>query len=387
MNKLLKGVWIAAALSMPLSGQADWSIKTIGIVGSSGSVNGINDAGQVVGSYRAANDFLHAFVTGPNGEGINDLSTQIGDYFSYSYGINNSGQVVGFVQGRGFITEHNGENVTYVSNLMGDSYYSYATDINDAGQVVGRATSTDGRYHAFVTGSDGVGMTDLGIFGTGNFSTATAINNAGQIVGYSHTTVSDGLDTLNRGHAFLAESNGAGITDLGTLGGRKYSIANDVNDSGQAVGFSYSTYGNYFAFITAEDGANMTYLGTLGGDYSVAHGINNAGQVVGWSYTSDNLLHGFFYNQGAMTDLSVLDIVLAAGWTNIIPQHINNNGQIVGTGILDNVEQAFMISFNPDTDFNSQPVHLPVPEPETYAMLLVGLGFIGFMARRKKFNG
>jgi hypothetical protein len=29
----------------------------------------------------------------------------------------------------------------------------------------------------------------------------------------------------------------------------------------------------------------------------------------------------------------------------------------------------------------------PVPEPETYAMLLVGLGLLGFTARRRKFTG
>jgi hypothetical protein len=28
-----------------------------------------------------------------------------------------------------------------------------------------------------------------------------------------------------------------------------------------------------------------------------------------------------------------------------------------------------------------------VPEPETYAMLLAGLGFVGFMARRKRRSG
>ena len=28
----------------------------------------------------------------------------------------------------------------------------------------------------------------------------------------------------------------------------------------------------------------------------------------------------------------------------------------------------------------------PVPEPETYAMILAGLGLMGFMARRRKQN-
>jgi hypothetical protein len=39
------------------------------------------------------------------------------------------------------------------------------------------------------------------------------------------------------------------------------------------------------------------------------------------------------------------------------------------------------------TDIITDTVVSPVPEPETYAMLLVGLGLIGFMARRReKFN-
>jgi hypothetical protein len=37
---------------------------------------------------------------------------------------------------------------------------------------------------------------------------------------------------------------------------------------------------------------------------------------------------------------------------------INNNGQVIAMGVI--------------------------PEPETYALLLAGLGLVGFMARRKK---
>jgi hypothetical protein len=29
----------------------------------------------------------------------------------------------------------------------------------------------------------------------------------------------------------------------------------------------------------------------------------------------------------------------------------------------------------------------PVPEPETYAMMLMGLGLMGFVARRRKIDG
>ena len=65
---------------------------------------------------------------------------------------------------------------------------SAATGINDAGQVVGYSNTATGDYHAFITGPNGVGMTDLsslavnlpdGITFVGG---AKAINNHGQIL-------------------------------------------------------------------------------------------------------------------------------------------------------------------------------------------------------------
>ena len=38
---------------------------------------------------------------------------------------------------------------------------SHAHGINDAGQVVGYAYTAEGFKHAFITGPDGAGMTDL----------------------------------------------------------------------------------------------------------------------------------------------------------------------------------------------------------------------------------
>ncbi len=70
------------------------------------------------------------------------------------------------------------------------------------------------------------------------------------------------------------------VTDLGDLpGGEDYSVAWDINDSGQIVGHSWSNTGRY-AFIW-ENGV-MTDLGGLPGedDFSEASGINNFGQVV-----------------------------------------------------------------------------------------------------------
>ena len=68
----------------------------------------------------------------------------------------------------------------------------YAYGINDAGQVVGESDTAAGAHHAFITGPNGVGMTDLGTLG-GDYSLAYGINDAGQVVGESNTAAGAGM--------------------------------------------------------------------------------------------------------------------------------------------------------------------------------------------------
>jgi len=256
---------------------------------------------------------------------------------------------------------------------------STASSINDSGQVIGFSTTDDGYNHAFITGTNGVGMTDLGTLG-GTSSTASSINDSGQVVGYSTTGV--GND-----HAFITGPNGVGITDLGTLGGT-FSRASRINNSGQVVGSSTTGVGNdHHAFITGPNGVGMVDLGTLGGTLSIASSINDSGQAVGYStvFGNSSELYSFIYSNGGMSNLSLLTTVVEGGWTHILASDINNNGQIVGAGYHDGRLEAFLLSFSPDTVFpfiTTAPV--PVPEPEAYAMMLAGFSLLGFLAHRRK---
>ncbi|MXS82168.1 hypothetical protein [Nitrosomonas oligotropha] len=171
MNKkiILAAAFIASVL--PNLAMA-WSIKSLGIFdGASSDAYGINNSGQVIGYYYHVDSAsLRPFITGPNGEGMSDLGTLGGRGLTFSY------------------------------------------DINDSGQVVGHSSSLDNRDHAFITGPDGVGMADLGTLG-GLDSFAHGINNSGQAIGDSWTT------SPYTTHAFITGPNGIGMTDLGTLGG------------------------------------------------------------------------------------------------------------------------------------------------------------------------
>ena len=170
----------------------------------------------------------HAFLWTATG-GMQDLGT-LGGTFSQAYGINASGEVVGY------------------SSLAGDSV-----------------------YHAFLWTASG-GMQDLGSLG-GTNSEALAINTRGQIVGY--TTSKSGGNTIY--HAFLWTSGV--VRHLGTLGGAS-SIANSINDSGVVAGYSNLSANKSDAFVwTLSSG--MQDLGRLAGSWSAAFGINNSGEVAG----------------------------------------------------------------------------------------------------------
>ena len=102
----------------------------------------------------------------------------------------------------------------------------------------------------------------------------------------------------------------------------------------------------------------MTELGTLGGFGNIAYGINDAGQVVGYSYTA-GVEHAFITgpNGVGMTDLNSL--VSLPGGVLTDATEINNLGQVAAT--------SFSV----------------IPEPQTYALMLAGLGLVGFIARRR----
>jgi probable HAF family extracellular repeat protein len=346
-------------------GQVQYTVTDLGTLfsGTYSDAYGINNSGQVVGVSSTIRDsYGHAFLY--SGGVMTDLLGESPLVISFAYGISNSGLIVGTngSGGNGFGGQaflYSGGSMQNLGYLPGATI-SDAYAINDSGQVAGSAWTgeygTSIRAFLFSGGS----MQDLGPFpGNGGGTSAGGINNSGQVVGWFYSNSS--------AHAFSYD--GGVMTDLGTLGGLG-SIATGINNSGQVVGAADTSSGVKDAFLFSN--GTMQDLRTLAAPYnysSGALGINNSGQIVGWSETISGSDDAFVYENGSMEDLNDL-IPSNSGWTLTEPNAINDKGQIVGQGVYQGQDVAFLLT--------------PVPEPTTLTLLgsaLLGLGVV-YLRRR-----
>ena len=145
-------------------------------------------------------------------------------------------------------------------------------------------------------------------------------------------------------------------------------FSRSINDSREIVGYAHITGNTHVHAFLYHDGT-ISDLTPAFPDDSWAWDINNAGQVVGTISMTSIGSHAFLYSNGVLTDLNSL-LPLDSNWSLIHARSINDAGQIAGEGFLNGEFHAFLLS--------------PVPEPKIYAMLLVGLGFLGFMVLNRK---
>ena len=188
---------------------------------------------------------------------------------------------------------------------------SFANDINDDGIVVGRyGDYPDARAYTWQNGV----WQDLGALDGDSRSEALAINNQNVIVGRSSTSSSE--------HA--VRWVGGQIEPLGSLGGAGAdSVAYDVNELNQVVGWSEISPGGEKRGFLWEADANMISLSPL---YE-AVSINDSTQILGGIDFTVFEQHAAIWHNGAYVDLGTL-----TSGTDTHGREINNAGQAVGYG-------------------------------------------------------
>lgn len=293
-----------AAITALAAPNKDWSIVSLGALPSHPAFSvaeSINNAGDIAGWSNIFDPTINAnrsFAVRWENGAIENLGQGI------AFSVNQHGHIAGSIEHIGAAILEDG-----IWNPISRNGAPFAINKFDAvaGWLLG------GQTHAYLY--DNGMLLDLGTLAGGS-SVGTSLNDRGVVVGYSNSA--DGND-----HAFIYEDGV--MRDLGTLNGGFVSRAHDINNHGVVVGEAWDASGNSRPFVY--DGM-MRQLFVDSGCCIVPHALNDHGAVVG---TIDGN-HSFLYDDGVLVRLETLPAVQADGWTQLIPNDINDRGWIVGMG-------------------------------------------------------
>lgn len=419
------------------TGQSAWfyngsTTQVIGLTGTgysdtstgyqSSTIRALNDAGQVAGSSQRYNGSMYTgsaawFYNGSTtqaigltGAGYTNVST--GYQFSSVSILNAAGQVAGASQRFSGSTSsgqsawlHNG-GTTQAVGLTGTGYtntsngyqFSEVRALNASGQVAGisqrySGSASMGQSAWLANGSTTqvIGLSGAGYTLNDGYENnwITSLNAAGQVLGGAMRVQNGSNVSLGNAAWF---SNGVTTSAIGLTGaayarndGYQYSQGSFLNEAGQVAGYSYRYNGSTNKGQSAwfyDDDLNQTFdltfsLSSDGSANSSVNYLGNDGLVIGSfvKYSGATYLgnRAFAWTaQDGMVELgSLVDGGLSTDWSYLASAYrANGAGKIVGTGVLAQGGQGvFLLT--------------PVPEPESYAMLLAGLGLISLVARRR----
>ncbi len=318
-----------------------YSVVDLGTLGGSSSMaTAINNAGLIVGQADTSSGASHPFLYNPATASMQDLGT-FGGATGSANAINSAGQIVGWATASNNIPQPflwSGSGLTNLTPAGASG--GQANAINDSGAIAMTLTLTDGSNNAYI---DATGQyTNLNSFLGSTSSLGQTINASGQVAG---NVSSAGLPN----GWFLGNIAGANVlgAPAGSEGALSFNVTS-INDAGQIVGYRVDRSPD-----PTEPNLPSGWLYANGQFSPTAIAqpqyIDNAGDIVGASFVNggaDDLeAHAFVTVGGVTQDLNnIIAAGSGTGWVLSQANAINSAGQIVGWGLLNGAQHAFLLN-------------------------------------------
>ena len=243
-------------------------------------------------------------------------------------------------------------------------YSANSNGINNLGQIVGYLSGSE--YHGFIY-NQGV-FTYLDVPGAQR-TYPTGINDKSQIVGYY-------VDGMGQAHGFLFVNGAFNPFEVPYPVGSNGTHPQDINNPGQIVGTYWTPQGESRGFLFNNGVFTTLYAGIL-----TANGINDWGDIVGTHSHSTSSTVPYVLEQGNLILLTAGDPPLTGP-----PGHgdaINNRGQVLVDylGMHADLYRALWTRTPAYEDFNVNSAVTFAPSPASYrtSMDTTGCpgGFVG----------
>jgi hypothetical protein len=289
--------------------------------------------------------------------------------FTQALGINSSGNIVGY----GNATTFNGFILTLPSsfarlNVPGADGGTQVTGISDIPGLTVGFSITGGVTNGFAfLGGTFTTVDDPGFAFTQLLGISSNGTTAAGYWTHDPTGLTGQLAGFVEGGPGFTSPTFVGINHL--LPSNDNSQATGVNDGGWVVGF-YQEGPNSSPTFTGfldNNGTVSNIIAPFAGTISTqALGVNDEGWIVGDYTLSNGDMFGFLDRGGKFISIDPF------GSTSVTANGINDLGQIVG-----------FYTTAVGTDQSTLGFETTIPEPSTWAMMIVGFGFLGFFGHQR----
>jgi hypothetical protein len=305
------------------------------------SVSDINNHGVMAGNYAQLGGYTGTFTLDKSG--MYSIGGTGNGYDRHVVALNDRGQVLvnGDVSRNDWTHAYlyRGDRQPAIDISVTEFDYSRGSSLNEKGHVVG--TTGASLKQLFYYDGTQTRYLDIGLPAESRVL-SLAFNDAETMVVYAE---GKGAFKYENGHLSLLD----GLAD-----------AHAINNAGQILGATSTGQ----SAIRNTDGS----LRLL--DFRASERLNELGWTVGSAAVGDSQ-HGFLYRGGRSYDLnSLLSAEDAGRWVLTLGVDVNDKGQIIGNGLFNGKAMPFLAA--------------PVPEPGTYALMLCGLGVVGWWARQRR---